>query len=190
MGRWIRTATAAVMALLAALAAVPGPAFADPVQFFLSGPITGIDSGKVKAAGKSGRFVVKERNVTGTLEGFIDDEPVSEQPFQFTFGTNVPLMTQSGNLHGVLSFGPYEAHVAAKSEIGLTPFVCAPPDGVTCIQTPAGNFRPGLIIDGVATFTHGATGHGTASASLVPRIDPNTGHIVEVIAGEITVSSP
>jgi hypothetical protein len=190
MGTRIRPARAVGATLLALLALAPGAAAADSAQFLVTGPIVGIDAGDVKAAGKSGRFVVKNRQVTGTLYGVVADEQLAGTPFTFTFGTNVPLMTQSGNLHGVLSFGPYEARVAAKSEIGLTSLSCEVADGVTCIPTPAGNFVPGLIIDGVTAFTHGTTGHGTASAWLIPMIDPATGHVIGVIAGQLTLSSP
>jgi hypothetical protein len=201
MGKRIRPAVAAGTTLLALLALAPGAAAADPAQHLVSGPIVGIDDGevcgpivgiddgKVKAAGKSGRFVVKNRHVTGTLSGVVgDDEPLAGVPFTLTFGTNVPLMSQSGNLHGVLSFGPYQARVTAKSEIGLTPLGCDGADGCTCMPTTEGNFRPGLIIEGVATFTHGTTGHGTASAWLIPMID-ETGHIIGVF-GQMTLSTP
>lgn len=189
MRKRIRPATALGATLLALLALVPGAAPADSAQFLVSGPITGIDAGDLKAAGKSGRFVVKDRHVTGTLQGIVGSEPLEGVPFTLTFGTNVPLTTQSGNLHGVLSFASYEARVAAKSEIGLTSLACPVPDGVTCIPTPGGNFVPGLVIDGVVTFTHGTTGHGTASAWVIPLIDPATGHIIGVV-GQMTLSSP
>jgi hypothetical protein len=189
MGTRIGRARAAGATLLAFLALAPGAATADSAQFLVTGPIVGIDAGEVKAAGKSGRFVVKNRHLTGTLYGVVADEQLAGVPFTFTFGTNVPLLTQSGNLHGVLSFGPYEARIAAKGEIGLTPLTCEDADGVACIPTPAGNFVPGLIIDGVTTFTHGTTGHGAASAWLIPKID-ETGHVIGVIAGQMTLSSP
>jgi len=186
----IRPAIGTGAALLALLLFLPGTAHAGSGQFLVTGPITGIDDGDVKPAGKSGRFVVKNRHVTGTLQGLVDGDLLAAEPFTFTFADNVAITTQSGNLHGVLSLGPYDARVVGKSEIGLTTLVCPVPDGVTCIQTPVGNFVPGLIIHGKATFIHGTTGHGTASAWLVPMIDPATGHIVGVIAGQMTLSSP
>ena len=171
-----------VIGSLLALSPTTAPAGGAPSAFFAQGLITGIDEGNVTPAGKSGRFVVKERVVTGVLGGSIGG------PFQFTFGSNVPLLTQSGQIHGVLLVDGYEASVAASSSLGLTPVPCPDPDGVTCIATPAGNFVPGLVINGTFTFTSGTQGHGTASAWIIPAIDPNTGHIVGVIAGALTLA--
>ncbi len=184
MGTGIRTTMVAVLALLALTALAPGVAIAQGV--FLAGPITDIDDGDVKAAGASNRFVVKDRHVFGALFGMLNGEQLTAVPFTFTFGTNVPIMTQSGNLHGLLAIGSaYEARVAAKSSIGVTPVPCtlAPP-GAPCLD----GFVPGLIIEGVLTFTAGAIGTGTVSAWVIPNIDPATGHIIGVLAGALTIS--
>lgn len=158
-----RVVAAAVIAALAAF----GSTEAVAEDFGAVGQITDIDEGNVKAAGKSGRFVVKERTVTGTLSGIVGGTSVNEE-FTFTFGTNVPLMTQSGNIHGTLTFGNYEAKVAAKSQLGITPVG-----------------YPGLLINGTLTFTDGTQGHGVVDAWVIPNIVD--GHIVGVHAGMLTI---
>jgi hypothetical protein len=101
---WTKKSTATVAGLAIVLAIGLGPAHAVS-HFLLSGLIDSIDEGNVDAAGGSGRFVVKDRHVGGHLGGAIGDQLLTNVPFQFTFGTSVPLMTQSGNLHGRLECG-------------------------------------------------------------------------------------
>lgn len=192
MGRVMAAATIAAFAAFGSTQAV-----AD--DFALGGQITTIDDGNVKAAGKSGRFVVKNRHVGGTLSGFIGDTPLVNVPFTFTFGTNVPIMTQSGNIHGtlVIDNGAYNAKVAAKSAIGVTPAPCPAAWAAVygCIETAPGVFFfPGLLINGKLTLTNGdAQGHGTVDGYgsvdgwVIPIIDPATGHIVGVFAGALSL---
>ena len=183
---WIKKSTATVAGLAIVLAIGLGPAHAVS-EFLLSGLIDSIDEGNVDAAGGSGRFVVKDRHVGGHLGGAIGDQLLTNVPFQFTFGTNVPLMTQSGNLHGRLEFAGYEARVAAKSELGLTPIPCEP-GTPGCVAVPGGGgFLPGLLITGTVTFTKGTTGHGTVDGFIVPIFDAG-GHIIAAF-GQVTVKS-
>lgn len=175
-------------AMIAALVAL-GPVQALAAQFVAGGQITTIDDGNVKAAGKSTRFVVKDRNVGGTLSGFIGDTLLGNAPFTFTFGTNVPIMTQSGNIHGTLTLGDYAANVAAKAQLGVTPAPCPAEWAATfgCIETSPGLFFfPGLLINGTLTFTDGAQGHGVVDAWVIPLIGPG-GHIVGVFAGALMI---
>src|SRR5688572_27917703 len=90
-----RIVAAGVIALLAAL----GPVQAVSAEPFLAGGrITTIDDGDIKAAGNSGRFIVRNRAVGGFLTGFVGTDAFVEEPFTFTFKTNVPIQTQSGNI--------------------------------------------------------------------------------------------
>jgi hypothetical protein len=192
-----RVVAAATMAALAAF----GSSEAVAEEFAAGGQITTIDDGNVKAAGNSGRFVVKNRHVGGTLSGFIGDTPLVNVPFTFTFGTNVPIMTQSGNIHGalVIDDGAYEAKVAAQSKLGVTPAPCPAAWAAMygCIETSPGRFFfPGLLINGKLTITGGAAqGHGTVDGYgsvdgwVIPVIDPATGHIVGVFAGALSLQS-
>jgi hypothetical protein len=178
-----RIVAASAIALLAAL----GPVQAVSAEPFLAvGRITTIDDGDVKAAGNSGRFIVRNRSVGGFISGTVGTDEFVEEPFTFTFKTNVPIQTQSGNIQGTLSFGPYEAKVIAKSELGLTPVRCEGTEfEALCVQTPEGLFLPGLLITGSVRFTEGAEGSGTVNAFLVPIVQD--GHIVDVFAGGLTI---
>lgn len=165
-----------VAGLLFALA--PPFAWAGPPEPFVAGgSIDSITVGDVTPAGKSGRFVVKAREVGG----WISINGSGWLPYTFTFGTNVPLTTQSGQIHGTLTAGGYEAAVHASSQIGATPIPCALVPGAPCV----GLYLPGLLIDGTFTVTAGADGHGTATGWLIPNIDPATGHVVGVLGGAI-----
>ena len=177
-------------AVIAALGAI-GPVQAVSAEPFMAGGyITSIDDGDVKAAGTSGRFVVRNRHVGGTLSGVVGTTPIEvagvPQPFTFTFKTNVPIQTQSGNVQGYLSFGNYEAKVIGTSEIGATPVECQAVYATLfgCIETDPGRFFfPGLLITGSVRFTEGAEGSGTVNAFIIPKLDA-LGHIVGIeVAG-------
>jgi len=181
-----RVMAAGVIAVLAAIGPVQSVS-AEPFQ--AGGKITSIDDGDVKAAGTSGRFVVRNRHVGGTISGVIGTTPIhlegEAQPFTFTFKTNVPIQTQSGNIQGHLSFGDFDAKVIAKSEIGVVP--C--PEGWEpwCMEIQPGTFvLPALLITGSVTFTEGAEGYGTVSAYIVPRLSPE-GHILGVLDGGLMI---
>jgi hypothetical protein len=181
-----RVMAAGVIAVLAAIGPVQSVS-AEP--FFATGQITTIDDGDtlIKAAGSSGRFIVRNRDVGGLIAGSIAGIDFPAEPFTFTFKTNVPIQTQSGNIQGYLSFGPYEAKVLATSELGLTPLRCED-TGMEkfCVQTPEGLFFPGLLINGSVRFTEGAEGTGTVSAFVIPQLNEQ-GHIISVIAGGLTI---
>ena len=152
---------------------------AKPVSFGAVGTIATIDDGDVSAAGASTRFVVKERHITGLLDGSLLGA------YTLTYGSNVPIATQSGNIHGTLSItGPtdYEATVTGSSEL---------------LAGPVGAFLPGtgivlavaLGIEGKLTFTDGAQGHGTFEAGVWVRITPD-GHIVGVLPEGLPLFGP
>jgi len=139
---------------------------------FDGNPWPGIDQGDVSPAGKSGRFVVKDRTVTGSLTALLPGSP--EGRFAFVYGTNVPLLTQSGQIHGTLSIdgGRIEARVTATSLLqGSTP------EGL-----------PIIGITGKLTFTSGARGTGEIQGVIIPVLDPLTLHIVGLAYGELGIA--
>lgn len=168
-------------AVVAALWFVSAPAIAgSPVPFSASGTILTIDTGDVRPAGQSGRFIVRDRQITGTLAGSISG------PFVLTYDTNVPIATQAGRIHARLIVGVYEANVVMASSTGPTPVECDAPDGATCIATPGGNFVPGLLLNGRMNFLSGANGHGSVTGWLIPIVDAQ-GHIVSIAASQLTL---
>jgi hypothetical protein len=177
-----RAASFLLGALVAAIGCVSAPAFAGPhVPFSVSGTITMIDTGDVKPAGQSGRFIVRDRHITGTFTGSIS------APFVITFDTNVPIATQSGRIHGRLIAGVYEANVTMASSTGATPVECETPDGATCIATPGGNFVPGLLLNGRMNFLNGAKGQGSVTGWLIPILDAQ-GHIDGIVASHLAIN--
>ena len=180
--RLTRVASLLLGTIVAALGFVSVPAFAGPhVPFSVSGVILTIDTGDVKPAGQSGRFIVRDRHITGAFTGSIS------APFVITFDTNVPIATQSGRIHGRLIAGVYEANVTMASSTGATPVECETPDGATCIATPGGNFVPGLLLNGRMNFLSGAKGQGSVTGWLIPVID-DQGHIVNILASQLAIS--
>jgi hypothetical protein len=168
-------------AVIAALGCVSAPVFAGPpVPFVASGTILTIDTGDVTPAGQSGRFIVRDRHITGTFTGSIGG------PFVITYDSNVPIATQAGQIHARLIAGMYEANVTMASSTGLTPVPCKDPDGATCIATPGGNFVPGLLLNGRMNFLSGANGHGNVTGWLIPDLDAQ-GHILKILASQLTL---
>ncbi len=139
-----------------------------------------IDKGDVKPAGQSGRFVVRNRHIMGTFAGDISGG------FTVTYDTNVPLATQSGSIHARMVAGVYEADMTMVSSRGSTPMPCEIPDGKTCIETPVGNFVPGLLLNGRMNFQSGAKGKGNVSGWLIPILD-REGHITGILASQLTI---
>ena len=178
-----RVASLFCCAVVAVLGFVSTPAFAGPpVPFSANGIIQKIDDGDVRPAGQSGRFIVRDRHIIGTFTGSISG------PFEITYNTNVPLATQSGHIHGLLTAGGYEANVTAESSTGLTPVECDAPDGVKCIATatPGVNFVPGLLLVGRINFLSGANGRGSLTGWLIPNLDPQ-GHIDGILDSQLTL---
>ncbi|MDH5740053.1 MAG: hypothetical protein OEY77_06985 [Nitrospira sp.] len=162
------------------------PAFAGPhVPFSASGTISTIDTGDVRPAGHSGRFIVRDRQITGTLTGSIGG--TAGVHFVITYDSNVPIATQAGRIHARLIAGIYEANVTMASSTGPTPVECETPDGATCLATPGGNFIPGLLLNGRMNFLNGAKGQGTVTGWLIPILDEQ-GHIVSIAASLLSLS--
>jgi hypothetical protein len=178
------TPLAGALVLVSMMTVAPASAAS---AFLLSGLIDGIDEGDVDAAGASGRFVVKDRHINGHLGGSFGNDLLSNAPFQFTFGTNVPITSQSGNLHGTLAFAGYTARVAARSTLGLTPIPCVV-GSTGCVPVGGGAGRlPGLLISGTLAFTKATAANGTVEGFVVPILDAD-GHIIAAF-GQVTFSS-
>ncbi len=81
-------------AMVAIMGMDPVSVSAGPhVPFSVSGTILTIDAGDVKQAGQSGRFIVRDRHIMGTLTGSI--EGAGGIPFVITYDSNVSIATQS-----------------------------------------------------------------------------------------------
>lgn len=174
---WLRILLAVGLALGAV---VPTAALArgTRVSFSASGPVLTIDQGTVFPAGDSGRFMVMERTVFGTLSGDLNG------PFTFVYGSNVPLLTQSGPVHGRLSVGTYEAAVEGQSSLLVGPGIAIRPDGGPLAVVVV------LRVTGSLAFTSGAQGQGDFTATVTVAIDPATGHILGVVPSGLPILDP
>jgi hypothetical protein len=173
-----------VVAVLA-LVLVPGLVSAgQPVPFSASGvytlgaPAWSISEGDVKPAGKSGRFVVKNREVTGFLNAGSGAVDLSG-PFSLDFGDNVPLATQSGQIHGTFTFGDPTAPTATAAvhagSQATGPLVLS----LLADGTPVAALA--LRVTGGFTFTAGSIqGNGSFTADVLVGLNAD-GHIVGLI---------
>jgi len=176
----------AFVSAIGSLGIMSAPAVAGPhVPFSASGTILTIDAGDVTPAGQSGRFIVRDRHITGTLTGSIGG--TTGVPFVITYDSNVPIATQSGRIHARLIAGVYEANITMTSSTGPTPVECETPNGASCLATPGGNFVPGLLLNGKMNFLSGANGQGNVTGWLIPVLD-GQGHIVSIAASLLTLS--
>ncbi|HEV8309929.1 MAG TPA: hypothetical protein VGW35_19875 [Methylomirabilota bacterium] len=143
-----------------------------------------IDEGAVTPAGESGRFVVKNRTVSGTLDG-----PDITGPFLLDFGTNVPIATQSGQIHAKLTFANPQTQASGS---GSSNFILGPavvPPGFPCDGQP--KVVVVLGITGSLTFTGGGVqGNGDVEGTFTVAIDPATGHIVGLVPSGLPLCDP
>ena len=168
----------ALVLLLTAL--IPASALAaKPVSFDASGTITDISAGDVFPAGKSGRWVVAERELMGTLSGDISGE------FTMTYKANVESVeTQAGNLHGTITVGSYVLKVNGKIEpltqVGFVYWEIAPGYWTWMPKLK-------LTLSGHGTFIEGTQGNGDFSAEVVfvPTLD---GHVDTIFPDESTLT--
>ena len=172
-----------VIAVLAVIFLTPTVATAKSpfTQFGSLGTITGINEGTVVPAGNSGRWIVQDRFVTGALIG--GSGPQGE--FTLTYGANVPILTQSGQIHGTLTIDTaagevYEAKMQAAASVGPTPIQCGVLGPWPCDE--GSQFHIGLVIEGTFTFTSGARGNGDLRAWLF-AVTNDEGHISHFIPG-------
>jgi len=152
---------------------------AKPVPFEAEGSISGITPGDVFPAGKSGRYVVAEREITGTLGGDISGD------FTLTYKANVELATQAGNLHGTLEAGESVLNVNGKIEpLVFAGWYIPPgahpayPDGIPLYQ---------LTISGHWNFLEGARGQGDFDAWAIFVPTP-AGHVGSIVASSFKLT--
>ena len=160
------------LALLSILVMPVSALAAQPVAFSASGTISSISTGDVLAAGKSGRWVVQERELCGSLSGDINGD------FVLTYKANVD-ENQAGNLAGELTVGQdaYIMRLNGKSQ---------PMDFVWF--EAFGIYLPRLSINGHWTLTEGAKGEGDFEAwfVFVPYIDEQGNvHVGQIIGSAI-----
>lgn len=191
-----------VLFSIAALALPPTTARAvSPFNPFVAeGPFVISLGLGIKPAGESGRFVVPSRRVFGFLSGSVN------APFMIQFATNVPISTQSGNIHGTLFicenaimppperlefFGCVDpSTLDFSSELAfLLSLDTATLDEAAVSRTARVHIvsslvpgsdpaHPVLNLGGVFTFVGGDTrGHGDASGSVTLILD-DEGHII------------
>lgn len=163
---FISLAIALVLSIL-----MPGTALAaKPASFGASGIINYISPGTVIPAGESGRWVVVERELSGTfLSGDINSN------FTMVYKANVELSTQAGNLHGTLEAGSY----VLKMNGNIQPLEMVP--------TPLGIDLPKLTINGHWTFTDGARGQGSFEAWVIFIPTPE-GHVGSIVASAFNLT--
>lgn len=189
-----------VAVAVAALLVAPGMAqAASPFESFVAqGPfIISLGEG-IKPAGVSGRFVVPSRRVFGFLGGSVN------APFMIQFATNVPIATQSGNIHGelficgnaplipgleifgcvdpsTLNFSDPISFLLSLDTAALNEAAVSETGRVHLVSSLSGGTDPSqplLNVAGVFTFTGGDTqGNGDVQGFLTLILDAG-GHIV------------
>jgi len=157
-----------LLSAMTPLAALAAP----PANFSASGNINYISPNslsQISPAGKSGRWIVFERELGGTLSGDINGD------FVLTYRANVD-ENQAGSLTGSLSLGDgsYLTRLSGKSQplemVYFEPF-----------QT----YLPRVAISGSWTFIKGTQGNGDFDAwfIFIPEIDADGNiHIGPIVA--------
>lgn len=166
-----------VLALTLVLVA-PVPALAaKPADFGASGIITDVSQGDIFPAGNSGRWVVDERQMFGTIEGDVNGD------FILTYAANVELETQAGSFHGTLEINSLLFKVRGKSQL------VGPCSYYGIVDTPYGPVPTNICTletSGGWTLIQGAKGTGDyygLATVLIATDCPLEGHIVYVVPG-------
>lgn len=170
-----------VLALTLVLVA-PVPALAaKPVTFEANGIITEVSPGNIFAAGNSGRWVVDERQMFGTITGNVGGD------FELTYTANVDLETQAGSFHGTLEVGSLLFRVRGKSQLVED----SDPDPGPWVEIAPDVFVPTIIRTletiGGWTLIQGAKGNGGYygwATVLIASAGPLEGHILGVVSGD------
>ena len=150
------------------LAAPVSTLAAKPVDFSASGTIYSISVGDVLPAGNSGRWVVQERELLGSISGDINGD------FVLNYKANVD-ENQAGNLVGKLTVGQDSCIINVNGKSQPIDFVW-----FEAFNT----FLPKLSINGHWTFIKGAQGKGDFEAWFVfiPQIDEQGNvHIGQIV---------
>ena len=163
------------LALLSILVMPVSALAAQPVAFSASGTISSISTGDVLAAGKSGRWVVQERELCGSLSGDINGD------FVLTYKANVD-ENQAGNLAGELTVGQDACSMRLNGKSQPMDFVWFEAFGI---------YLPRLSINGHWALTEGAKGEGDFEAwfVFVPYIDEQGNvHVGQIVGSAIILS--
>ena len=154
---------------------MPGAVLAAKPQledFNASGTISSISVGKVIEAGVTGKWVVVERELTGTLSGDIAGD------FTMNYKAMIEsIFTQAGDLHGWLTVGEDSYVLKVKGEIE--------PLDIVWFE-PFNTYLPKLTINGEWMFTQGDHGSGDFSAWVI--FIPDNGHVGQIIASSFTLT--
>lgn len=151
---------------------------AKPASFSANGEIAGIEiPTELWQAGKSDRWVVGERELSGWLSGGINDD------FTITYRGNFNVWTQAGTLHGTVTFPtePYVMRVNGR----VKPLEMVP--------TPLGIDLPKLTIEGRWILTEGAKGQGDldAWAIFIPTTEEDPegpGHVKQILFSSVELT--
>lgn len=180
--RFGKTLIAAALAVVGGLI-ITGAASADSKQqpFNVIALAVAGDVGDVTQAGQSGRFVVKDRPISGVLVTNPADLGTIYGGFDLNFGTNVPISTQSGQLHGkgalYLPTGQVDINVTASTVYA----------GPCTLPVPFAEHSEMLFASGSFTLTGGTPGQGQLGATVCfVRVSPG-GHIHAFTGGIITL---
>ena len=162
---------------LALVLLVPTAAFAaKPVAFLASGTISSISPGDVQPAGNSGRWIVHERDLYGTISGDINGDYVLN--YRATVDEN-----QEGNLAGKLTVqgqDVYNLSINGKSQ----------PMEFVWFE-PFNTYLPRLSINGKWAFIKGEQGQGTFEAWFVfiPYIDEQGNvHVGQIVSSALEMT--
>jgi hypothetical protein len=180
-----------LLGLVLAMALVmvaPGAALAaKPATFEAVCSISAIDEGDPFAAGQSGRWVVPERTIIGTVTGDINGD------FVLTYKANVAA-DQAGNFHGeMVVTNPDDSWtIKLNGKSGGTELV-----GWSDIPTgnPQMPYLPilSITINGHWTFVDGAQGNGTFNDAAIVFIgvpdEQGNMHIGPIVPGSAIVMS-
>lgn len=162
--------SAVLVMLLGSLApATASAAKPDLEPFVASGNIAYITPGKVLPAGGSGKWVVVDRELGGSLSGSI------RGPFTMDYHALIEsLLTQAGSLRGTVTVGEHVLKVDGQ----IAPLEWLGPP----LASPAQ-----LTMTGQWKFTGGAKGKGDFSA-LVIFIPTPQGHVGTILASSLTMT--
>ena len=172
-GRTLLTGLA--LALLLVMVMPLSALAAQPVPFGASGTISAISAGDVLAAGGSGRWVVQERELCGSLCGDINGD------FVLSYKANVD-ENQAGNLAGKLVVGQSDYIMSLNGKSQPMDFVWFEALGI---------YLPRLSINGHWTLTGGDKGEGDFEAWFVflPYIDEQGNvHVGQIVGSAIILS--
>ncbi len=163
-----------VLTALTPMAALAAP----PVHFSASGNITYISPSllsEISPAGKSGRWVVHERELGGSISGDISGD------FVLTYKANVD-ESQAGSLVGTLTVDDGSSIIKVRGKSQPLEIIY-----FEAFQT----YLPKLTINGSWTFTNGAVGNGNFDAwfIFIPEVDAaGNVHVGQIVASALELT--